>query len=259
MSTQAVGPVTLSHKSPHVVLVTLTNPPVNVLDRATRDELGNVFEQLAADGTARCVVLTGSGRTFSAGADLAEESEMTGSAVPAFVESLQRFLNAIERLRAPVIAAIDGPCIGGGLELALACDIRLGTPAVRFVAAGVNVGLIASVTGLQRIVGESRAKHMLLSGEPIDAGCAERWGLVTGVYESESLITVALELAERIASRPPLAVEAAKQVLARTRDLGSAGAQKLEHEMLIELFRTEDHKEAVQAFLGKRNGSFVGR
>lgn len=249
--------VRLHYDTPHVAVVTLDNPPMNTLSWESRDALAGILDKLESDDAVRCIVLTGAGPVFTAGAELKEEGEaMTNDRLPAFLEGLHRMLAGTEQLRAPVVAAINGPCIGGGLELALACDIRVASTKATFVAAGVNVGLIASVCALPQIVGEGRAKHMLLTGQPIDALQAERWGLVTALHDPDRLLPAALEIAHRIASRAPLSVEATKGAVRRLRDLDGNAATEVQQKLLLELFATNDHKEAVRAFFEKRPGNF---
>jgi enoyl-CoA hydratase/carnithine racemase len=154
----------------------------------------------------------------------------------------------IEAARAPVIAAINGFCLGGGLELALACDIRLSSPDAIFTASGVNVGLMASVRRLPRLIGEGPAKAMLLTGAPVDAETALIRGLVTGLHRS--VVKDALTLADRIATRAPLSVEAVKRVVGRPFD---------ERAELAGLFHSEDHQAALAAFARKHVPTFERR
>ena len=154
-------------------------------------------------------------------------------------------MNRVDAARVPVIAAINGFCLGGGLELALACDIRLSSPDAIFTASGVNVGLMASIKRLPRLIGEGPAKAMLLTGAPVDAETALIRGLVTGLHKA--VVKDALALADRIATRAPLSVEAVKRVVGRPFD---------ERAELAALFHSEDHQSALQAFAAKQTPSF---
>jgi enoyl-CoA hydratase/carnithine racemase len=157
-----------------------------------------------------------------------------------------------------VIAAIHGWCVGGGLELALACDVRFASADARFVCAGVNVGLMASAYRLPRLIGEARAKHMLLTGLPHDAATAERFGLITRVCAHGELLSEVTAFASRIASRAPLSVEATKRFVNRAWGLGRGEAMTLQAAELEALSRTNDHRIALEAFLGKKTPSFTG-
>ncbi len=168
-------------------------------------------------------------------------------------------VNRVEAFRAPVIAAVNGWCMGGGLELALCCDIRIAAREAKFTCSGVNVGLMASAYRLPRLIGVARAKHMLLTGLPYDAETAEKFGLVTTVHPGEELQGHAIALAERIASRAPLSVEATKKMAARAPDLTPEEAAREMGEQVAALAQTEDHKNALAAFREKREPEFLRR
>jgi enoyl-CoA hydratase len=155
-----------------------------------------------------------------------------------------------------VIAAINGWCLGGGLELASVCDIRIAAAEARFVCSGVNVGLMASAYRLPRLIGLARAKHMLLTGSPVDAATADKFGLVTAVHAGDALRVQAVTLAERIASRAPLSVEATKRTAALASDLSPEEAAALNAKELAVLSRSADHKAALAAFAEKREPVF---
>jgi enoyl-CoA hydratase len=164
----------------------------------------------------------------------------------------------IERLRVPVIAAIDGHCIGGGFELALACDVRVASRSAYFVGAAVNVGLVASVFRLPRVVGGGRANAMLLTGERIDAETALYYGIVTEVHQDRAL-SPALQIAERIASRAPLSVEASKRLLSVAFDLSREEFKTLFDDTVELLANSEDHREALRAFSAREKPVFNRR
>jgi enoyl-CoA hydratase/carnithine racemase len=230
-----------------VVLLELDHAPANALCMALRHDLSNALAQIEADTTVRSVVLTGRGRAFCAGDDLMEAAARG----PAGVEAVLGFgglMDQVEGLRVPVIAAVNGWALGGGLELALACDIRIAAPGAIFTASGVNVGLMASVRRLPRLIGEGAAKAMLLTGSPCNADTALRTGLVSAV--ETDVLTAALAIAERIASRAPLSVEATKRAVAGQGD---------ETEVLTALFRSQDHQQALRDFAAKKTPVFHRR
>jgi enoyl-CoA hydratase/carnithine racemase len=227
-----------------VVLLELDHAPANALCMALRHDLSNALAQIEADTTVRSVVLTGRGRAFCAGDDLMEAAARG----PAGVEAVLGFgglMDQVEGLRVPVIAAVNGWALGGGLELALACDIRIAAPGAIFTASGVNVGLMASVRRLPRLIGEGAAKPMLLTGLPCNADTALRTGLVSAV--ETDVLTAALVIAERIASRAPLSVEATKRAVAGQGD---------ETEVLTALFHSQDHQQALKDFAAKKTPVF---
>ncbi|WP_232021746.1 MULTISPECIES: enoyl-CoA hydratase/isomerase family protein [Pseudonocardia] len=172
------------------------------------------------------------------------------------METLLATVDRVEQLRVPTIAAVTGGAIGGGLELALSCDIRIAAEDAFFVAAGVNVGLIMSTWRLPGLIGLGPAKAMLLTGEPCDAATALRTGLVREVVPADALLPAALATAHRIAGRSPLAVEATKAAVDRAvgQDRRTARAELVAR--CAELIRSRDHREAVRAFLQRRAPRF---
>jgi len=241
------GTIHVEKISPAIRLLTLDNPPMNAMGLAMREIFMGVLDEVEADEDLRVLILTGKGKSFCAGDDLKD--------VHAGSKNLDGFRQLVDRLdtcRVPIIAAINGWCIGGGFELSLACDIRLASTEARFTAAGVNVGLMASTWRLPRLIGVSRAKAMLLTGLPHDAATVENYGLVTSVHSPDDLRDAAVALAERIASRAPLSVEATKRVASRATDLGPEEAAAVAAAELKVLRASADHREAVAAFQQKR-------
>lgn len=237
--------------SPHVALVELDLPPTNALGAAMRGLMAEGLSAIEGDPDVRCVVLTGRGRLFCAGNDL---RELAGRAADDLspIGDFNALIGRIEALRMPIVAAVGGGALGGGLDLALACDIRLAAEGATFTASGVNVGLMASTGRLPRLIGVGPAKSMLLTGLPIDAATALRIGLVTGVHPADRLLGEALALAAHIAGRAPLAVEAAK----RFAGMDVAESARLMDETLSALASSADHREAVASFLEKRTPAF---
>jgi enoyl-CoA hydratase/carnithine racemase len=237
----------VSRPTGSILLVELDAPPANALGLAVRAELVKVLDEIAADEETRAIVLTGRGGVFCAGDDLREAHARSGPSALAAVENFNRLMDWIEALRAPVVAAIDGWCFGGGLELALSCDIRLASDRAMFAASGVNIGLMASATRLPRLIGAARAKAHLLTGAQFGPERALADGIVTAVHSPADLLPQAFRLAEWIASRAPLAVEATKRVV--------DGRSYVEEE-LPTLAASADHREAVDAFMAKRAALF---
>lgn len=224
---------------------------MNPLDSRLRAELLNALDAADSDLSARAVLLTGKGASFCAGEDLKEPQEQSQAGV-SFMELLER----LERMRLPVVAAINGHCIGGGFELAVNCDIRIASTSAQFVCAGVNVGLLASAYRLPRLIGVSRAKAMLLSGSAFSADKMLEFGFVIEVCEADALLDAAMALASRVASRAPLSVEATKSVVDQAMNLSAEDARDEVMSHLQRLRLTEDHQEAVQAFREKRTPQF---
>nr|WP_204331292.1 enoyl-CoA hydratase/isomerase family protein [Geodermatophilus sabuli] len=240
-------------------MVTLGGAPSHALTRADCRALGQVLDRVDADTDVRCLVVTGTGRVFCAGADLREERGLAADELAGFLAGFAGTLDRLQDLRVPVVAAVNGAAVGGGLELALCCDVRIAADEAFFVAAGVNVGLMASVWRLPRVVGLGPATEMLLTGGRYTARQAAGWGLVTGVHPAADLLPAALTLARRIATRPPLSVEATKAAAARALERDRSEATALQHRALLQLVATEDHAEAVQAFLDERDGVYRRR
>jgi enoyl-CoA hydratase/carnithine racemase len=241
------SPIHVSRPTGSILLVELDAPPANALGLAVRAELVRILDEIATDDDTRAVVLTGRGGVFCAGDDLREAAARQGADALAAVENFNRLMDWVEALRVPVIAAVDGWCFGGGLELALACDIRLASNRAVFAASGVNIGLIASATRLPRLIGVARAKAHLLTGAQFGPERALADGIVAAVHPPAELLPEAFRLAEWIASRAPLAVEAVKRVV--------DGRSYVEEE-LPALVASADHREAVAAFMAKRAALF---
>jgi enoyl-CoA hydratase/carnithine racemase len=252
-----VNPILCSKPSAHVAFLEIDNPPMNALGRAARAMLLARLDEIDADADSRVLVLTGRGtRAFCSGDDLKEQAEALKAGSRGHLGEFGAVLERIENHRLPVIAAINGWCMGGGLELASACDIRIASAAARFVCSGVNVGLMASTYRLPRLIGVARAKYMLLTGSPIDAATADKFGLVTAVHAPDMLIGEAIKLAERIASRAPLSVEATKRTAALAPDLSPVDAAAVNAKELAVLARSADHATALAAFAEKREPAF---
>ena len=245
-----------------VALVALDRPnALNALSFDLLDELASALEALDADAACRAVVITGSGtRAFAAGADIHELAAQT----PASLRAGRRF-EAWDRLAAvgvPTIAAVRGFALGGGCELALACDMIVAAEDATFGQPEVRIGVMPGGGGTQRLtraIGKARAMAMILTGEPIDARTAEALGLVSRVVPPEATVDAALELAGRIAVLPPLAVRAAKAAVLQADALNLEAGLAAEREAFFGLFETEDQAEGMAAFIEKRAPTWSGR
>ncbi len=235
-----------------VKTVWLDNPPVNAIDDAMLETISKALSE--PDEATRVVVLRGRGeRAFSVGADVRDFA----SGDPGLAAKLQRTSNLIEEARVPVVAAIHGFCLGGGLELALACDLRVATEDARLGFPEIRLGLIPGGGGTQRaqrLIGAGRAKSMLMSGDQIPAVKAQVWGLVEFVVET--LDEGVEQYAGGLAAQSPYALRELRQLLRETRDQPS---YELEFEAFVRCLESEDGREGVAAFLEKRAPSWVGR
>lgn len=243
----------------HVGVLTLNRPHVH---NALRHQSYAELAELVRTTTARALVITGAGGSFCSGDDVREV--MGGGEGPA-VTLAPRLTEAAEALLhtdIPIVAAINGPALGWGMELALMADIRVAARRARFGQLQVKRGLCSDVAGLGMLaqaVGRERAAELLLTGEVIDAERAERIGLVGRVVDDDQLLPSALALAERIAANPPLAVAAIKNGLRRALDPDWNELGVWVSTTLGTLFATEDHREGVRSFLEKREPRYIGR
>ncbi|MFL1461772.1 enoyl-CoA hydratase/isomerase family protein [Roseococcus sp. DSY-14] len=256
-------PIELEVAADGVALLTLNRPErLNALDPEHYALLSRAFERVRDDPAIRACVVTGAGeRAFCTGADLKAPMPRLG---PAEMAMTQRDLlpNRGMQLWKPLVAAVNGHCLAGGMCLLLACDIRLAAPHATFGLSEVRRGLIAGNGGTVRAgrdLPHALAMELLLTGDAWDAARAERWGLVNRVVPMASLLEEALAAARRIAANAPLAVQAAKEVALRARDLPLDDALRLEQAMLALLATTEDRAEGVRAFTEKRAPAFAGR
>lgn len=245
----------------HVGVITINRPEArNALGWSTYDRL----EELVRSSTARCLVVTGTDPAFCSGDDV--KQIMGGGDRPPDLESrtprLTPAADALLHTDIPVIAAVNGAAVGWGMELALFADLRVASERARFGELFVLRGLVTDVAGIGRLaslVGREKAAEMLYTGELIDAATARDIGLVGRVVEHDALMPTALELAQRIAANPPLAVQSLKAGLriAVDPDWNELGVWVSTN--LARLFKTEDHREGVKSFLEKRPANYVGR
>ncbi len=246
-----------------VSILTINRPDKrNALNGALRCSLLGALDAAARDTSVRVVVLTGAGdKAFVAGADIAEFEGR--SPVDQFrVMKQPSIFDAVERLSKPVIAAINGFCLGGGMELALACDIRIASTSARFGQPEVNLGIIPGGGGTQRlprVVGLGAACRMILTGDLVDAQEALRLRLVEEVVTPDALLDRAVAIGQSIAAKSPVAVAAAKEATRAALSLPLAEGLKLETALFQLCFASEDKIEGVRAFLDKRTPTFPGR
>ncbi len=245
-----------------VELLTLRHPPVNALSTAVLGELGRHLDALDADRNVRAVILTGDGAYFSAGADLKELATLDRSAAPAVVAQGQSLFSRIECLGPPVVAAINGLALGGGLELALACDLRIVGESAKLGAPEVNYGLMPSYGGTQRLprlVGVAKAKELIFMGSMVPAAECVRIGLANRSVPAGQELRAARDIAHTIAQRAPKAVRAAKRAIREGSGLPMTAALALEARLFeSEVLKSEDLTEGIAAFLERRPPKFRG-
>ncbi|EAR25854.1 3-hydroxybutyryl-CoA dehydratase [marine actinobacterium PHSC20C1] len=244
----------------HVAIITFENPPLNIITAQLRPQLMAAISAVRDDSSVRCVILTGAGdRAFCAGADLNEEAELTPTSVRQFLEDDCEIFDALEELAVPVIAAVNGHCMGGGLELALSCDIRIVADDAKHLGAGVKVGLVVSTTRMTRIAGQAVAKDVLLTGRIFDGAEAVRLGLASEAVARTEVLATALRWAHQISARAPLAVRRTKQSIHEASTLSYSEAMSRELDHFAALSATDDHKHAIQAFFSRTDPTFIGK
>lgn len=239
-----------------VYLLTINKPAsLNALDTAVLGELAAVVENLKTNESVKVLVLTGEGRAFVAGADISEMVSKNPIDGLEFGRLGASVFRAIEQLPFPVIAAVNGFALGGGCELAMACDIRLASAKAKFGQPETGLGIIPGFSGTQRLprlVGPAKAKELIYTGEIIKADEALRIGLVNGVTEPEALIDEALAMAEKIALQPRQAVALAKKAIDAGMQTDIDTAIGIENNLFALCFSTEEQKQRMTAFLNKK-------
>jgi len=243
-----------------VAVLTLNRPKaLNALDRATLIAIGEAIAEVAADASTRALVLTGEGRAFAAGADIAEMRRLNPIEGEAFSRLGHETFAELEALRIPTIAAVNGFALGGGCELALACDWIYASEKARFGQPEVSLGLIPGFGGTSRLtrrVGAAWTKELVLGGDAIRADEALRIGLANRVFPGEELLAQAVAAGERVAAQGPLAVALAKQVIEQAQDADIRTAHALEQKAFGLVFASDDRCEGMDAFLEKRDPAF---
>jgi len=246
-----------------VAIVTVSRPEaLNALNSETNQGILDAAVELARDEAIRAVVLTGDGdKSFVAGADIAQMSTMTAEQARRFSLLGRDMCAAIERAPQPWIAAVNGYALGGGCELALACDIRFAAESAKFGQPEITLGITPGFGGTQRLprnVGVGWAKYLCLSGRPIRAEEALRIGLVQAVYPKDELMPQALKLAEELAAKSRLTLSYVKAQVGRALDLDIDAGHEAERNLFALCFASADQKEGMDAFLNKRKPQFKG-
>jgi enoyl-CoA hydratase len=246
-------------KEENIAIITFNRPEaMNALNNQTRAEFRAAIDDVAKDDLIKVLILTGSGKAFVAGSDIKEFDATT----PFVAHNIKRLGEMVEQLEKPVIAAVNGFCLGGGNEIAMACDIIIASEKAKFGQTEINIGIIPGGGGtqrLQRLIGVCRAKELIFTGDIIRAEEAERLGLVNRVVPMDDLMPTAKEIAAKIATKSAAALKLAKQAINYGMQTNLASGLKYEYEMYALSLSLEDKKEGVNAFLEKRAPKFVGR
>jgi len=246
-----------------VAILTINRPDkLNSLSKQVHAEGVAALEELKKDDGVRVLVITGAGeKSFIAGSDIKEfEGQTPTTQRDLFHES--SLYNSIDSFPKPVIAMVNGFCLGGGNELAMACDIRMASENAKFAQPEINLGIICGGGGTQRLtnlVGEGRSMEMILTGDMIDAATAEKIGLVNHVYPANQLEAETMKLAEKIAEKAPIALQLSKEAVKFAAKSNLDEGLRREVDLFAICFSTEDKKEGVAAFLEKRKPEFKGK
>jgi enoyl-CoA hydratase/carnithine racemase len=246
-----------------IAYLTLNRPQVfNAISERMIQEMKRAIEEIQADPGMGVVIISGAGKAFQSGADIQELSRMTPLQILRWNQGIVENLDALEKMRPPVIAAINGYALGGGLELALACTIRVAGESAKMGLPEVKIGILPGAGGTQRLprlIGKGLAAEMILTGEMIDAREAYRIGLVNRVVPDDQLMATAEGIARKILQNAPIAVALAKDAIEVGKNLPLDGAIQYAQKNCITCFSTEDMKEGTAAFLAKRKPQFKGR
>ena len=250
-------------KQEDICIVKINNPQaMNALNSTVLSELDCAFSQIESDQTIKVVILTGEGRACVAGADISQMSTMSAAEGKAFGEQGAAVFRKIEQLKVPVIAAVNGFALGGGCELAMACDIRIASAKAKFGQPEVGLGITPGFSGTQRLprlVGMGVAKELIYTADIIGADEAYRIGLVNKVAEPEALMDQAIEMAKKIASKAPIAVRYSKEAINRGCQVDIDTAIAIEANLFGLCFASEDQKEGMSSFLNKKAPEFKNK
>jgi enoyl-CoA hydratase len=251
-------------KTDGVAKITINRPEVrNALNRETRNELKMALEEARDDKSVKVIIVTGAGeKAFSAGADIMEIQSLTPLEIREYVKLSRDVTNIIERMDKPVIASVNGYALGGGCELAIACDLIVASERARFGQPEISIGIIPGGGGTQRLarlVGTKRAKELIFTGDMISATEAERIGLINRVVPAEKLNEVVEELARKLIGKSPVMLRLAKAAVNQSMEVGLSAGLSYEFEAFALCFSTEDQKEGMSAFFEKRRPVYKGR
>ncbi len=246
-------------KEENIAIITFNRPEaMNALNNQTRAEFRAAIDDVAEDDAIKVLILTGSGKAFVAGSDIKEFSATT----PFAAHNIMRLGEMVEKLEKPVIAAVNGFCLGGGNEIAMGCDIIIASEKAKFGQTEINIGIIPGGGGTQRLprlIGVCRAKELIYTGDIIRAEEADRLGLVNRVVPMDELMPAAKELARKIAAKSAAALKLAKTAINHGMQTNLESGLKYEYELYSLSLSLEDKLEGVNAFLEKRAPKFVGR
>ncbi len=241
-------------------LIQLNRPQqLNALNTVLMSELATALDEFDRDERVGCLVVTGNQRAFAAGADVKDMSQ--ASAVEILKRNTIAYWDHLKQIQKPVIAAVAGYCLGGGCELAMACDLIVAAESAQFGQPEINLGVIPGAGGTQRLtraIGKSKAMDMVLTGRTLSAREAEQAGLVARVVPVEVYLDEALKLANDIASRPPLAARFAKEAVNKAFETALSEGLEFERRLFYFLFASDDQKEGMRAFLEKRKAEWTG-
>ena len=257
----------------HIARITLNRPDrLNAISRQMEEELGEAIEEVDRDGEARVLVVTGAGKAFCSGADaraMAGGQEAAGGYAARGAEEVrqafrgaQRIILGLQRMEKPTIAMVNGAAVGAGMDIACACDIRVGSPSARFMVAYIRIGLFPGWGGTwlyPRVMGLSKAAEMLFTADFMEAEEAHRVGLLNRLVPQEELESATMEMARRIAEGPPVALRLAKMMLYKGLEFDLETAMKMAAAAETITLTSEDHREGVAAFREKRKPSYGGR
>lgn len=250
-------------KQNHICIVKINNPQtMNALNSIILEELDHAFSRIAEDKEILVVILTGEGRAFVAGADISQMANMNATQGKAFGELGASVFRKIELLDKPVIAAINGFALGGGCELAMACDIRIASVKAKMGQPEVGLGITPGFSGTQRLprlVGTGRAKELIYTADVIDAAEAYRIGLVNKIAEPDELMSEALKMAVKIAKKAPIAVKYSKEAINKGIQTDIDSAIAIEAGLFGLCFATEDQKNGMVAFLEKKEADYKNK
>lgn len=258
-----MGEMVQVYREDRLAVVMINHPPVNALNKQVMEELEEVFQTLAADDTVGAVIVTGAGeKAFVAGADISEFPYLSSANGEKLSRRGQQIFQLIADFPVPVIAAVNGFALGGGLELALACDIRVVAENAKVGLPEVTLGIFPGYGGTQRLprfIAEGKAKELIFSGDMIDAAEAYRIGIADHLTVPGEAVSKAKEVAAKILKRGPVAVRLAKQAVNRGLEQTLTEGQKTEAYLFGKLCNSEDQKEGARAFLEKRPPQFKGK
>lgn len=246
-----------------IAVVTISRPEaLNALNTQVIEELEQTVDMIEKNSDLSAMILTGEGRSFVAGADIGEQYPLDLSRGRQWGQRGSAVMRRIEKLAIPTIAAVNGFALGGGCEIAMACDIILASEKAKFGQPEVGLGITPGFSGTQRLprrVGAAMAKELIFSGKMISAGEAERIGLANHVYPADELMDKAMEMAEAFAKNAQIAVRYSKACIDRGMETGIDEGIAMENELFAMCFATQDQKEGMKAFLEKRPASFENK